>query len=184
MNQGHRRCTRRRRNTRVQAIVEITGRGVAIVDVDSHTGLVKAAQINPSTEDKDLDQPALKAFRQWRFGPGEASRVNIPIRFTFSGTAVPSVKNDSPDVLYAPDPVYPVEAWSRHLTGIGTVFVHVDQKTGNVTAARMLQRTGYRILDEAALATFRQWRLRPGTVSHVRIPIKFLMRGMVPVVYE
>jgi protein TonB len=86
--------------------------------------------------------------------------------------------------LYAPRPVYPAEARSRHLTGIGIVLAEVDQKTGYVTGVRMLQSTGYRVLDESALNAFRQWRFKQGTVSRVRIPIRFLMQGIVPVVYE
>ena len=68
------------------------------------------------------------------------------------------------------------------LTGIGIVLAEVDQRTGYVTAARMLQSTGYLVLDEAVLKAFRQWRFEPRTVSHVRIPIRFLMQGVVPVV--
>jgi TonB family protein len=168
-------------------MANVTGRGIAILEIDPRTGLVKAARMNPSTGDKDLDHAALTAFRQWRFRTGETSRVNVPIRFTMS-SGLPAKnrpsKNGRQYALYAPPPVYPAEARSRHLTGIGIVSAEVDQKTGYVTAARMLQSTGYRVLDEAALNAFRQWRFKPGTVSHVRIPIRFLMQGVVPVVYE
>ena len=168
-------------------MANVTGRGIAILDIDPRTGLVKAARMNPSTGDKDLDHAALTAFRQWRFRTGETSRVNVPIRFTTSSglpaTSRPS-KNGRQYALYAPPPVYPAEARSRHLTGIGIVLAEVDQRTGYVTAARMLQSTGYLVLDEAALKAFRQWRFKPRTVSHVRIPIRFLMQGVVPVVYE
>jgi TonB family protein len=64
------------------SLAGVTGRGVAILDVDPLTGSVKAARINPSTGDKDLDHAVLKAFRQWQFRAGGASRVNVPIRFT------------------------------------------------------------------------------------------------------
>ena len=168
-------------------MANVTGRGIAILDIDPRTGFVKAARMNPSTGDKDLDHAALAAFRQWRFRPGGTSRVNVPIRFTMSSslpaTSRPS-KNGRQYALYAPPPVYPAEARSRHLTGVGIVLAEIDQKTGYVTAARMLQSTGYRLLDEAALNACRQWRFKPGTVSRVRIPIRFLMQGVVPVVYE
>jgi TonB family protein len=143
--------------------------------------------MNPSTGDKDLDHATLTAFRQWRFKPGKTSRVNVPIRFTVSsGLQAKSrrSKNGRQYALYAPHPVYPAEARSGHLTGIGIVLAEVDKKTGYVTAARMLQSTGYRVLDDAALNAFRQWRFKPGSVSHVRIPIRFLMQGGVPVVYD
>jgi TonB family protein len=168
-------------------MANVTGRGIAILDIDPRAGLVKAARMNPSTGDKDLDHAALAAFRQWRFRPGGTSRVNVPIRFTMSSglsaKGRPST-NRGPYALYAPTPVYPAEARSKHLTGIGIVFAEIDQKTGYVTAARMLQSTGYQLLDVAALNAFRRWRFKPGTGSRVRIPIRFLMQGVVPVVYE
>jgi TonB family protein len=172
---------------RAARMANVTGGGTAILDIDPHTGLVKAARMNPSTGDKDLDHAALAAFRQWRFRRGETSRVNVPIRFT-KGSGLPATSRSSTKVrqhaVYAPLPVYPAEAQSKHLTGIGIVLIEVDLKTGSVTAARMLQSTGYRILDEAALNAFRQWQFKPDTVSRVRIPIRFLMHGIVPVVYE
>jgi TonB family protein len=140
--------------------------------------------MSPSTGDKDLDQAALKAFRQWRFKPGGASTVNVPIRFTMDRATSPLATIAPRDALYTPSTVYPAEARSKHLAGIGTVLVDVDPMSGYVTATRMLQSTGYRILDEAALNAFRQWRFRPGTVSRVRIPIRFLVPRVVPVVYE
>ncbi|HEX3420233.1 MAG TPA: energy transducer TonB [Candidatus Udaeobacter sp.] len=172
---------------RAARMANVTGGGTAILDIDPQTGLVKAAQMNPSTGDKDLDHAALAAFRQWRFRPGETSSVNVPIRFT-KDTGLPTTSRSSTKVrqyaLYAPPPVYPAEARSKHLTGLGVGLIEVDLRTGSVTAARMLQSTGYRVLDDAALNAFRQWRFEPGTVSRIRIPIRFLMHGIVPVVYE
>jgi TonB family protein len=162
----------------------LPGGGAAVLDVDGRTGLVKSARMSPSTGDKDLDQAALKAFRQWRFKPDGASTVNAPIRFTMDRATSPPATIAPRDALYTPSPVYPTEARSKHLAGIGTVLVDVHPTSGYVTAARMLQSTGYRILDEAALSAFRQWRFRPGTVSRVRIPIRFLVPRVVPVVYE
>jgi len=140
--------------------------------------------MNPSTGDKDLDHAALKAFRQWRFRAGGASRVNVPIRFTMSTGMSRPPRNDLSYAVYAPRPIYPAEARAKGWAGMGVVLVYVDRKSRQVTAARMLQSTGYRVLDEAALNAFRQWRFRPSTASHVRIPIRFLARGVVPVVYE
>jgi TonB family protein len=59
----------------------IGGAGVAILSVDVHTGLVKAAWMDRSTGEKLLDDAALAAFRPWRFKPGAVSKVRIPIRF-------------------------------------------------------------------------------------------------------
>ncbi len=74
---------------------------------------------------------------------------------------------------YAPKPVYPSEARTRHITGSGVCIVDVDPASGKVTEVSMTQSTGNPILDDSAVRTFRKWRFKPGTVSTVRIPIEF-----------
>lgn len=101
--------------------------------------------------------------------------MKIPITFTMCGMP-PSSRALA---VYAARPEYPAEARSKRWTGAGIVRLDVDRKTGEVTSARILHSTGRRILDEAALNAFRQWRFRPVTVSHVRIPIRFTMTGAV-----
>jgi TonB family protein len=122
------------------------GHGMAILSVDTRTGMVMAARMEPSTGHKILDDAALTAFRQWRFKAGTLSKVRIPVRFTLKG---------------AP--------------GNGIVLVDVDPNTGRVMSVRILQSTGFQTLDEAALKEFRKWRFKPGTASKVRIPITFDM---------
>jgi TonB family protein len=80
-------------------------------------------------------------------------------------------------VIYAPRPQYPDEARAKRLMGSGIVSLDIDPATGSVTSARMLQSTGHKILDDAALAADRLWRFKPGTVSAVRISINFTMGG-------
>lgn len=79
--------------------------------------------------------------------------------------------------VYAPRPTYPYEARAKRLQGSGVVIVSVDSATGNVIDAVMASSTGSKILDEAALTAFRQWRFRPGTAK-VRIPIHFTLSGV------
>ena len=52
---------------------------------------------------------------------------------------------------------------SKRWAGIGMVAVDVDRSTGDATTARIQRSTGYRVLYEAALNAFRQWRFRPDT---------------------
>jgi TonB family protein len=78
--------------------------------------------------------------------------------------------------IYAPRPPYPELARANGLTGSGVVRVSVDPSSGVVAAVRMELSTGHIFLDDVALATFRKWRFRPGTVSQVRIPITFSLR--------
>jgi len=77
--------------------------------------------------------------------------------------------------MYAPKPPYPYEARKVGMTGVGVVIASVDPSTGVVTAAQMERSMGHKLLDDAALATFRRWRFRPGTVSKVQIPIRFTL---------
>ena len=63
----------------------LSGSGVALLDVDKCTGYVTSARMLQSMGHKILDDVALKAFRQWRFKPGTASQIKIPINYTVGG---------------------------------------------------------------------------------------------------
>jgi TonB family protein len=81
-----------------------------------------------------------------------------------------------PKAIYTPKPVYRPEWAKQGLSGKGVVLVTIDQQTGNVTGARMIQSTGNKLLDGAALEAYSQWRFQPGTGSQVKIPIEFANR--------
>jgi TonB family protein len=85
-----------------------------------------------------------------------------------------------PKAIYTPKPVYRPEWAKQGLTGKGVVLVTIDQQTGKVTGARMLQSTGNKQLDGAALEAYSQWRFQPGTGSQVKIPIEFATRPRPP----
>jgi TonB family protein len=85
-----------------------------------------------------------------------------------------------PKAIYTPKPVYRPEWAKQGLTGKGVVLVTIDQQTGRVTGARMLQSTGNKQLDGAALEAYSQWRFQPGTGSQVKIPIEFATRPKPP----
>jgi protein TonB len=84
------------------------------------------------------------------------------------------------DVIKSVKPDYPQEARHRHITGSGIVVLNVDRASGRVTSVTMAQSTGHKILDDAAIHTFSQWRFKPGVVSEgkVKIPINFRMGGV------
>jgi protein TonB len=79
--------------------------------------------------------------------------------------------------LSAPRPEYPYEARRQRITGEGVVAMTVDPATGHVSSVSMSKSTGSPFLDNAALAGFRRWRFKPGTVSSVRCPITFTLTG-------
>jgi TonB family protein len=83
---------------------------------------------------------------------------------------------EPPKAIYTPRPVYRPEWAKQGLAGKGVVLVTIDQQTGKVTGVRMLQSTGNKQLDGAALEAYSQWRFQPGTGSQVKIPIEFASR--------
>jgi TonB family protein len=95
-------------------------------------------------------------------------------------SASPAGSAAPPKAIYTPKPVYRAEWVKQGLTGKGVVLVTIDKETGRVTGARMLQSTGNKLLDGAALEAYSQWRFQPGTVSQVKIPIEFANRPKPP----
>jgi TonB family protein len=91
-----------------------------------------------------------------------------------------SVTGQPPKAIYTPKPVYRPEWAKQGLTGKGVVLVTIGQQTGRVTGVRMLQSTGNKQLDGAALEAYSQWRFQPGTGSQVKIPIEFATRPKPP----
>ena len=79
--------------------------------------------------------------------------------------------------LYVPRPEYPLPAQKRHWTGRG-IFACNIRTDGTVASVDVLRSTGHEILDQAAIAAFRQWRFQPGDkLKLVRIPMNFWMNG-------
>jgi protein TonB len=64
----------------------ITGSGVCVVSVDA-SGAVTDASMATSLGNPILDNAATSAFRRWRFKPGVAPKVRIPITFTMTGAS-------------------------------------------------------------------------------------------------
>ena len=92
----------------------------------------------------------------------------------------PAARPPPPKAIYTPGPVYRPEWAKQGLAGKGVVLVSIDQQTGKVTGVRMLQSTGHKQLDGAALEAYSQWRFQPGTGSQVQIPIEFANRPKPP----
>jgi protein TonB len=65
---------------------KIMGSGVCVVSVDAN-GTVTDATMVQSIGSPILDNSAVSAFRRWRFRPGVAPKVKIPITFTMTGAS-------------------------------------------------------------------------------------------------
>jgi TonB family protein len=74
-------------------------------------------------------------------------------------------------VLYAPNPVIRGAALPPHVSARGVYKVDLDN--GIPYDVRIVHGTGYKILDEAAVETLRNWRFRPHRLVWATIPIEF-----------
>src|SRR5437867_182984 len=74
-----------------------------------------------------------------------------------------------------PHPEYPVEARAKHITGHGVYDVIVHTASGAVTRVVILHSTGSRLLDDAAVKALSRWRAQPGKISHIKVPVNFVM---------
>lgn len=88
-----------------------------------------------------------------------------------------------PDVAryftYAPKPEYPELARETHLEGSGRFEGFIDLKTVAVTKVLVVQSTGYRLFDTAAIASIRRWQAKPDTIETFYVPLTFSMGGSV-----
>ena len=105
--------------------------------------------------------------------------IHAPMHHDFAADETRQVGRVKALAVYAPKPQYPYEARARHQFGAGVAILAVDPNTGFVKNAVMATSTGSGLLDNAALAAFRQWQFKPGTVIKVRVPIRFTMGGSV-----
>ena len=105
--------------------------------------------------------------------------IHAPTHHGFPSDETRQVGSVKALAVYAPRPQYPYEARARRQAGAGVAILTIDPNTGFVKKAEMATSTGYQILDNAALAAFGLWEFKPGTVSKVKIPIRFTMRGSV-----
>lgn len=78
------------------------------------------------------------------------------------------------EIVSHPEPSYPLIARQRKITGSGIFLLRIDA-LGAVASVRAEVSTGSPILDKAAIAGFRRWRLKPGPSSALRTPITFFV---------
>jgi TonB family protein len=64
-----------------------TGSGIAVLTVDPAVGNVTSVRMTQSCGNVILDNATLDALRRWRFKPGSALRVEVPITYTLTGAS-------------------------------------------------------------------------------------------------
>src|ERR1700730_16770386 len=79
--------------------------------------------------------------------------------------------------IAAPQPEYPGEALKKHLTGRGVFSLKIRPQTCTVTSVSVVQSTGHKILDDAAIKALSRWRGRSNDLmrrtDHVHVPVTF-----------
>ncbi|HEX7517886.1 MAG TPA: energy transducer TonB [Chthoniobacterales bacterium] len=75
--------------------------------------------------------------------------------------------------MSGPRPESPPEARDQHLSGQGVFLLHFDKPTGNIIDVTVRQSTGSAILDQAAIATLRQWHATPNCPREVPMTITY-----------
>jgi len=106
----------------------------------------------------------ITALAAAHFGQGQVEHVS---------TAAKAPKNAQPIAIFAPRPRYPNEAFYKGITGHGVFVLDIDPKDGFIRSVTVARSTGSPILDNAAMSTFAGWRLKPGTVSRLNVPVTF-----------
>lgn len=101
---------------------------------------------------------------------------------SLSKSATTMIKANSRPYLHEnPKPVYPAVARRRGMQGVVLLNVEVNAN-GRVTRIKILQSSGFRILDVAAIQSVEQWKFIPGSkgginaASIVKIPIRFSLQ--------
>ena len=66
--------------------------------------------------------------------------------------------------LAMPEPEYPLEARQKRLTGRGLFNLKIRPKTYTVSTVTVVESTGHKLLDDAAIKAFLRWRGRPSSL--------------------
>jgi len=67
-------------------------------------------------------------------------------------------------------PDYPVRARLSKLRGSGVYEIQFDS-SGAAIQVRVVKSAIHRVLDEEAVDTFKRWRVRPGTIARIEVPV-------------
>ena len=79
-----------------------------------------------------------------------------------------------------PHPTYPLIARKKGWEGRVIIQVEIDRE-GNVSEIKVLESSGFKVLDNASLKTLKKWKFRPAKIGNkfvddtLNIPVKFLI---------
>ena len=79
-----------------------------------------------------------------------------------------------------PHPTYPLIARKKGWEGKVIIQADID-KEGNVSKIKILESSGFKVLDNVSLKTLKKWKFTPARIGNefvndsLRIPVKFLL---------
>jgi len=155
-------------------------------------GSVDHAVIAKSSGNKELDEAAQRGVMSWKMKRGAIKPTDLeqgrPIVVDFREEAAVAARypdrvaasfsnaNDANMWRSAPFPSYPMEARLSHEEGTVRLKVKIGTM-GNVAQVEVLQSSGHRALDDAAVVAVQHWKAHPNFSGQtVRLPIEFTMR--------
>jgi TonB family protein len=84
------------------------------------------------------------------------------------------------DQIKAFVPIYPFSDRAAYHQGHGFFRIAIDLKTGCVLTVNVAKSTGFKTLDDSAVAALRKWCWKPGKWKEVGVPVTFTMGSRRP----
>ena len=123
-------------------------------------------------EKKNLNKESKKKIKNPKFSsPQKLSKVITPPKSSAT-YKIGSEKN--------PHPTYPLIARKKGWEGRVVLQTDVD-KQGNVKFIRILESSGFKVLDDISIKTLKKWKFKPAKLGNkfvddvVDIPVKFIL---------
>jgi TonB family protein len=155
-------------------------------------GTVDHVAVAKSSGDRALDEAARAGVLKWKIKHGAIKpsdmtqgrdviidfREEAAVAARYSDGTVASFPHANSAEMWrsAPFPPYPLEARRLGEEGMVRLTLGIGAK-GDVTKVEVLQTSGYKLLDEAAIQAVRRWKAHPQYAGQtVSLPINFTMQ--------
>jgi TonB family protein len=155
-------------------------------------GAVDHAVVVKSSGNRQLDEAAQRGVLTWKMKRAAIKPTDlvqgrevlidfkeeaaVAARYPVGSSASFNRVTDADMWRSAPFPYYPVEARMRHEEGIVHVKVKIGTN-GNVERAEVVQSSGHKSLDDAAVSALQRWKAHPQYSGRtMAVPINFRMR--------
>jgi len=155
-------------------------------------GAVDHAVVVKSSGNRELDEAAQRGVLTWKMKRAAIKPTDlvqgrevlidfreeaaVAARYPDRVTAAFSHTDDANIWRSAPFPSYPMEARLRHEEGLVQVKVKIGAN-GNVERVEVLQSSGHKSLDDAAVSAVQRWKAHPQYSGRtIAVPVQFRMR--------